>query len=192
MRRVITVNLGGNACDLDEDAYERLRAYFATVQNRLGPNPERATILADLERSIATQIAERRVANNESLVSDASMVEVLKAIAPLDAGVTPANTAAPGAFEQPAAAPADPARAASSPAPQSWPEDSRFARLPVFVLCLFLGWFGVHRFYVGKIGTGLLQLVTIGGLGLWTLFDLLVILLGSFTDADARRIERWI
>ena len=65
-------------------------------------------------------------------------------------------------------------------------------KLPAFLLCLFFGVFGVHRYYVGKIVTGLLQLVTVGGLGLWVLFDLLVILLGGFTDKEGKLITKWV
>ncbi|MSU61259.1 MAG: TM2 domain-containing protein [Pedosphaera sp.] len=53
---------------------------------------------------------------------------------------------------------------------------------PTFFLCLFLGVFGVHRFYNRKLGTGVLQLVTFGGLGFWVLVDLLMVLLGKFKD----------
>jgi hypothetical protein len=75
---------------------------------------------------------------------------------------------------------------------RTWDEhESEYTRLPVFVLCLLLGWFGFHRFYVGKIGTGILQLITIGGVGLWTLYDLIVICFGTFTDKRGRRIVRW-
>lgn len=51
-----------------------------------------------------------------------------------------------------------------------------------YVLCLFLGFLGVHRFYVGKIGTGLLMLMTLGGLGLWVMIDLILIVNNKFDD----------
>ena len=53
---------------------------------------------------------------------------------------------------------------------------------PTFFLGVFLGVLGAHRFYVRKIGTGLLQLVTFGGLGIWWLVDMIMILLGKFKD----------
>jgi len=52
----------------------------------------------------------------------------------------------------------------------------------VFFLCLFLGVFGAHRFYAKKWQTGLVQLFTCGGLGIWVLIDLLLILVDAFRN----------
>jgi TM2 domain-containing membrane protein YozV len=52
------------------------------------------------------------------------------------------------------------------------------------LLCLFLGSLGAHRFYVGKMKTGLLMLITAGGLGIWTLVDLITIACCRFKDVD--------
>ena len=57
------------------------------------------------------------------------------------------------------------------------------------LLCLFLGGLGVHRFYAGKVGTGILQLITLGGCGVWTLIDFILILVGSFTDNEGKPIK---
>lgn len=54
------------------------------------------------------------------------------------------------------------------------------------LLCVLLGVFGAHRFYVGKTNTAFAQLFTLGGLGLWMLYDLVLILTGEFRDADGR------
>ena len=56
--------------------------------------------------------------------------------------------------------------------------------LVTLLLCLFTGTLGVHRFYVGKIGTGILQLLTFGGFGIWTLVDFILIACKKFTDAN--------
>lgn len=57
-----------------------------------------------------------------------------------------------------------------------------------FITMYILGGIGVHRFYAGKIGTGILQLITLGGCGIWTLVDLIMIITGSFTDKDGNKI----
>jgi hypothetical protein len=51
-----------------------------------------------------------------------------------------------------------------------------------FFLCFFLGAIGAHRFYVGKIGTGLLYLLTLGFGGFGILLDFILILIGGFRD----------
>ena len=61
--------------------------------------------------------------------------------------------------------------------------------VPTLLLCFFFGGFGVHRFYVGKVGTGLLMILTLGGLGIWTIIDFIMIAVGSFTDGDGRVIK---
>jgi TM2 domain-containing membrane protein YozV len=65
------------------------------------------------------------------------------------------------------------------------------SRLAAALLCWFVGIFGVHRFYVGKVGTGILMLVTLGALGIWALIDLIVILLGSFRDKSGKALQNW-
>ena len=59
---------------------------------------------------------------------------------------------------------------------------SNKSRLVALLLCIFLGEFGAHRFYVGKIGTGLLYLFTAGLFGIGWIIDLIKICLGSFRD----------
>jgi TM2 domain-containing membrane protein YozV len=70
-------------------------------------------------------------------------------------------------------------------------EFSPRSRLVALLFCILFGVFGVHRFYVGKIGTGILMLVSIGGLGIWMLIDLILIAVGSFRDKEGRRVFRW-
>jgi TM2 domain-containing membrane protein YozV len=52
------------------------------------------------------------------------------------------------------------------------------------ILCLFLGVAGGHRFYTGHTGIGIAQLLTLGGCGIWTLIDLIMIVTNKYTDAN--------
>jgi TM2 domain-containing membrane protein YozV len=65
------------------------------------------------------------------------------------------------------------------------------SRLAALLLCLFLGGIGVHRFYVGKIGTGIAMIFTLGGLGIWVLIDLIMIIVGGFTDIEGKFVLDW-
>lgn len=68
---------------------------------------------------------------------------------------------------------------------------SEKSRLVAFLLCFFLGGFGAHRFYVGKIGTAIVQLLTLGGFGIWTFIDMILILVGNFKDKDGKPVKNW-
>jgi TM2 domain-containing membrane protein YozV len=62
--------------------------------------------------------------------------------------------------------------------------------VPAILLCFFLGALGLHRFYVGKIGTGILMLLTLGGFGIWVIIDFVMIVVGKFTDKEGRALVR--
>jgi len=67
---------------------------------------------------------------------------------------------------------------------------SEKAMVPAALLCFFLGFLGIHRFYVGKVGTGILMILTFGGLGIWALIDLVMIIVGSFKDKNGLPLQR--
>jgi TM2 domain-containing membrane protein YozV len=62
--------------------------------------------------------------------------------------------------------------------------------MTTLLLCLFLGGIGVHRFYVGKTGTGIAMLLTGGGCGIWALIDLIKIITMKFTDKDGKPLVK--
>ena len=72
-----------------------------------------------------------------------------------------------------------------------FPARSEKRILVAFLLCFFLCVFGVHRFYAGKVGTGILQLVTLGGLGLWAFVDLILLATGNFRDGEGELLTQW-
>ncbi|MBN2807780.1 MAG: TM2 domain-containing protein [Prolixibacteraceae bacterium] len=57
------------------------------------------------------------------------------------------------------------------------------------LLCWILGVFGVHRFYLGRVGSGILMLITLGGFGIWYLVDLIVVITGNFKDENGEVIR---
>lgn len=74
---------------------------------------------------------------------------------------------------------------------------SEKSRLTTFLLAFFLGMAGVHRFYVGKIASGVIQLVltlSVFGMiisGIWVFVDWIYILTGEFTDGENKKIKKW-
>lgn len=65
------------------------------------------------------------------------------------------------------------------------------SRLVAFLLCTFLGGLGIHRFYVGKAGTGVLWLLTLGCFGIGSFVDWIMILCGSFNDNNGLVVSEW-
>ena len=62
--------------------------------------------------------------------------------------------------------------------------------ITTLLLCLLAGGLGIHRYYVGKIGTGILYTLTAGVFGIGILVDLIKIATGKFTDKDGKVIKR--
>ena len=73
---------------------------------------------------------------------------------------------------------------------KSSPSESDSQWVVTLLLAFLLGVIGAHRFYVGKTGTGILLLLTFGGLGIWLLIDLILIITGQFTNKAGEKIAR--
>ena len=96
----------------------------------------------------------------------------------------PMPTSAPLAPVAPISEPATSAQYVVTPgerSPHSW--------VAALLLCFFLGSIGIHRFYVGKVGTGIAMIFTLGGFGIWTLVDFIMICVGSFRDIQGRELK---
>ncbi len=82
-------------------------------------------------------------------------------------------------------------------APVVVPGQSERFILPAFLLCFFLGPFGAHRFYAGRVGSGVAMLIltlTIVGVvvtGIWALVDLIILAVGAFRDGNGTQMRRW-
>jgi TM2 domain-containing membrane protein YozV len=66
--------------------------------------------------------------------------------------------------------------------PKSW--------LATLLLSIFLGELGIDRFYLGKIGTGILKLITLGGFGIWWIIDIILTIAGAATDKQGLPVKR--
>jgi len=71
------------------------------------------------------------------------------------------------------------------------PEISKRSRGVALGLCFFGGIFGLHRFYVDKPKTAVAMILTFGGMGVWWLYDLVLIGAGEFRDSDELPVREW-
>ncbi|MER7797414.1 Ltp family lipoprotein [Microbacterium sp. NPDC096154] len=103
---------------------------------------------------------------------------------PQGAGFPPPAANAP-------AGPLDPPASGHSAAPYApaGAIEGQKSFIATWLLSWFLGFFGVDRFYLGKVGTGILKLVTLGGLGIWWLIDLILVLTGSTRDGRGHALQ---
>jgi len=84
MQKVISINLNGNAYQLDESGYEALRDYLAGAERALAANPDRAEIMSDLEQAIAEK-CQRFLGSHKSVVSASEVDQIVKEMGPIEA-----------------------------------------------------------------------------------------------------------
>src|SRR6476469_3745888 len=84
MQKVISINLNGNAYQLDESGYEALRDYLAGAERALAANPDRAEIMRDLEQAIAEK-CQRFLGSHKSVVSASEVDQIVKEMGPIEA-----------------------------------------------------------------------------------------------------------
>ena len=75
--------------------------------------------------------------------------------------------------------------------PEHEPDVSERSRGVALALGFFGGFFGLHRFYVGKPQSGVAMILTFGGLGVWWLYDMVLLATGEFRDADDLPLRNW-
>lgn len=68
---------------------------------------------------------------------------------------------------------------------------SEKSQLSALLCCLFFGIIALHRFYVGKVLTAVLFMLTFGGFGIWWLIDLILIVTDNFTDKAGNKLKNW-
>lgn len=88
MQEIITINLNGNAYQLDDSGYEALSAYLEHAEGQLGSNPYKTEIIRDLERSVAEKCM-RVLGPGKSVVSALEVEQILREIGPVDEEAPP-------------------------------------------------------------------------------------------------------
>jgi len=75
--------------------------------------------------------------------------------------------------------------------PDETPQTSERSRSVALILGVLGGVFGFHRFYVGRPQSGVLMALTFGGLGMWWLYDMVVVVAGEFRDSEGLLVRNW-
>jgi hypothetical protein len=106
------------------------------------------------------------------------------------AGVAPVPPPPPRALDEHTTVPLPPGDAVPGASrPQFSYEPYRTAGrtfIATWLFAMLLGFWGADRFYLGKLGTAIVKLVTLGGLGVWVLVDLILVLVGAQRDREGR------
>lgn len=69
-------------------------------------------------------------------------------------------------------------------------ESSEKSWVTLFILYLFLGWIGVHRFYSGRVVSGVFYILTLNGIGIWAIIDFILIITKNFKDSNGKLINK--
>jgi len=93
MQKVITVNLNGNAYQLEETAYGALRAYLDRAELQLKDNPDKAEIIADLEQAIGDK-CRRFLGPHKTVMGTAEIEQIVGEMGPVEGSAEPAAGAA--------------------------------------------------------------------------------------------------
>jgi phage shock protein PspC (stress-responsive transcriptional regulator) len=96
MNRVITINLGGTAYQLEEQGYDALRAYLDTASQRLAGNPDREEILSDIEQAIADKFR-AQLSAHKNVVTAREVEAALAAMGPIEDDAAEAGAKESGA-----------------------------------------------------------------------------------------------
>jgi len=107
MQKVISINLNGNAYQLDESGYEALREYLARAEAELEGNPDRTEIMADLEQAIADK-CRKFLGPHKSVVLAGEVEEIVKEMGPIDAAAGDEAEESGGGTDKPPAGAARP------------------------------------------------------------------------------------
>src|SRR5262245_6028741 len=98
MNKVITVNLNGNAYQVEENAYDALSDYLADADSKLAGNPDRAEIMGDLEQAIADK-CNKFLSPHKNVITKTELDQILNEMGPVEAGASDGDESTSGASD---------------------------------------------------------------------------------------------